>query len=333
MIADVFNSNIFSVQSMTDAVNKLPYAPSRIAGLNIFSTQGVATTSVIVESRDGLLTLLPTRVRGGPANESAAEKRKARSFLVPHIPYQDTVMADDLQNVRAFGRSTELEVASQVVNDRLTRMRQEHEITLEHLRIGALKGQILDADGTSVIYNLFTEFGISQTSISFDLDEDTTKVRLKCLEAKRHIEEVLGASVYTSIHAFCGHEFFDALISHPDIEKAYDRWQAGEFLRTDPRAGFPFAGITWEEYRGTVNGVDFIPADEAIIFPLGVPNLFRTYFAPADFMETANTIGLPLYAKQRMLDFDRGVQVHTQSNPLPICVRPGVLIRATVDDD
>jgi hypothetical protein len=26
-------------------------------------------------------------------------------------------------------------------------------------------------------------------------------------------------------------------------------------------------------------------------------SIFRTYFAPADFMEAVNTIGLPLYAK------------------------------------
>jgi hypothetical protein len=33
--------------------------------------------------------------------------------------------------------------------------------TLEHLRIGAIKGQILDADGPAVIYDLFTEFGVT----------------------------------------------------------------------------------------------------------------------------------------------------------------------------
>jgi Phage major capsid protein E len=50
--------------------------------------------------------------------------------------------------------------------------------------------------------------------------------------------------------------------------------------------------------------------------------------APADFVETANTIGLPRYAKQAVdQQFARWVMLHVQSNPLPICTRPRVLIK------
>jgi hypothetical protein len=56
--------------------------------------------------------------------------------------------------------------------------------------------------------------------------------------------------------------------------------------------------------------------------------LFRQYNAPADFVETANTIGLPRYAKQAAdQQFARWVMLHVQSNPLPICTRPRVLIK------
>ena len=51
-------------------------------------------------------------------------------------------------------------------------------------------------------------------------------------------------------------------------------------------------------------------------------------YAPADFVETANTIGLPRYAKQAVdQQFARWVMLHVQSNPLPICTRPRVLIK------
>jgi hypothetical protein len=50
--------------------------------------------------------------------------------------------------------------------------------------------------------------------------------------------------------------------------------------------------------------------------------------APADFVETANTIGLPRYAKQAAdQQFARWVMLHVQSNPLPICTRPRVLLK------
>jgi hypothetical protein len=52
-------------------------------------------------------------------------------------------------------------------------------------------------------------------------------------------------------------------------------------------------------------------------------SIFRTYFAPADFMEAVNTIGLPLYAKMVVDDeLQRWVKLHTQSNPLAMCLRP-----------
>jgi hypothetical protein len=45
--------------------------------------------------------------------------------------------------------------------------------------------------------------------------------------------------------------------------------------------------------------------------------------------ETANTLGQVLYAKQEPRKFERGTDLHTQSNPLPMCHRPGVLVKLT----
>jgi len=41
----------------------------------------------------------------------------------------------------------------------------------------------------------------------------------------------------------------------------------------------------------------FVPTNEAIFFPEGTQNTFRTFVGPADFIETVNTIGLSLYSK------------------------------------
>jgi hypothetical protein len=47
---------------------------------------------------------------------------------------------------------TEMEAGEGIVARHLETMRRKHDITPEHLRMGALKGEILDADG-SVITN------------------------------------------------------------------------------------------------------------------------------------------------------------------------------------
>ena len=85
-------------------------------------------------------------------------------------------------------------------------------------RVGAIKGQILDADGTAVIYDLFTEFGVTAyTEVDFDLDNASPApgvVKKKCHDIRRKIEDELGVVPYDHIHAMCGPDFFDDLITH-----------------------------------------------------------------------------------------------------------------------
>jgi hypothetical protein len=123
-------------------------------------------------------------------------------------------------------------------------------------------------------------------------------------------------------------DFFDDPDHRSEVEKAYERYLDGAFLRQgQARASFEFAGILFEEYRGRVGTVDFADASKAYFFPVGVPGLLRQHNAPADFVETANTIGVPRYAKQAVDQVARWVMLHVQSNPLPIRTRPRVLIK------
>jgi len=331
---DIFGSSAFTMVALTDAINKMPYVPGRIGQLGLFREQGVSTTSVMIEEREGSLNLVETTARGAPAVQNTTNKRKARSLVVPHIALEDTILADEVQNVRAFGSESMLEGVQAVVNQRMSEMASKMDATLEHLRIGAIKGQILDADGSAVIYDLFTEFGVTQhTEIDFDLDNATPApgvIKKKCHDIRRKIEDELGAQPYDHVHAICGADFFDDLITHSEVEKAYERYLDGAFLRQgQARGSFEYSGIVFEEYRGRVGTVDFTDASKPYFFPVGVPGLFRQYNAPADFVETANTIGLPRYAKQAAdQQFARWVMLHVQSNPLPICTRPRVLIKS-----
>lgn len=326
---DVFNQDPFKMVSLTTAINKLPYVPNRIGQMGLFRRQGVNTTVVMLEEQAGKISLLPTAQRGEAGRTTSRTKRKVRAFPVPHIPYDDQILAGAIQDIRAFGTETEQEAVSKVVNDKMQAMRQDHELTHEYHRIGALQGHVLDADGSTVINDLFDEFGVSETTVNFALGTATTDVRKKCLAVTRAIEAVLGAAVYSGIGAVCGADWFDALIGHPYVQDAYHRFMDSENLRNDPRRRFEFGGIVFEEYRGKVGNVDFLPAAQARFFPIGVPDLFMSFDAPADFMETVGTTGQPVYAKQERMKFDRGIEIHTQSNPLVICTRPGVLIKGT----
>lgn len=329
-----FDNPAFNMAALTAAINIIPNRYGLLGELGLFPAKPVRTRTVLVEEYAGRLTLLPTRPVGSPGTVAQAGKRTVRSFVIPHIPHDDVILPDEVQGLRAFGSETEMEALANVMARHLADLRNKHAITLEHLRMGAIKGQILDADG-SVLVDLFAEYGIAQQSIAFDLANNASNVKKKCYDLLRAVEDRLLGEVSTGVMVLCSPEFFDALTTHPKVEAAYARWQEGQVLIDDMRAGFTFAGITFREYRGQVTTPDgttrrFIAAGEAHAFPLGTMDTFGTYFAPADFNETVNTLGQELYAKQEPREFDRGVNLHSQSNPLPMCHRPGVLVKLTV---
>lgn len=327
-----FLTDAFNMVSLTRAINILPNNYGRVRELNLMPGRGVRTRSVIVEEKNGVLNLLPTLPPGSPGTVGRRGKRTVRSFTIPHIPHDDVILPQEYEGIRAFGSETELQSLAQTVNDHLQAMRNKHAITLEHLRMGALKGIILDADG-STLYNLYTEFNISPETVDFALTTDTTNVRNKCMEVTRHMEENAKGEVFSGVRALCSQGFFEALISHPKVEETYKNWSAAaDRLGGDPRKGFLYGGILFEEYIGKATDAEgtvrkFIADDEAHAFPVGTMSTFETLFAPADFIETANTLGLELYAKQEPRKFGRGIDLHTQSNPLPICYRPAVLVK------
>lgn len=326
---DIFNDDAFSLVSLTKAINEQPYVPGRIGALGLFSEEGINTTSVSVEYDGATLSLVPAGQRGAPAVNVKSDKRKLINFNTIHLPQRARILADQIVGVRAFGSDSELETVQSVVNKRLAKMRYALDATIEYQRIGAIKGQILDANGSTVLEDLFTRFGLTQQTKAMVFATPTTNIRGKVMEAKRLMEDALGNAMYTGARALCSASFFDALVNHAKVESAFVNWQSNETLRQDVRAGFLFAGVLWEEYRGTVGGVDFIGSGDAYLVPEGVPDLFVTNYAPADYVEAAGSLGLPYYAKQELLDFGKGVDLEAQSNPISVCTRPRAVIKLT----
>lgn len=326
---DIFNNDAFGVSSLTRAINETPHVPGRVGALGLFQEEGITTTSVMVEKLGDTLSLVPAGIRGGIADPKGGARRNMVTFNTIHLPQVSPILADSIQNVRAFGSETELETVQNIVTQRQAKHRRDLDATIEYQRLGALKGQIVDADGSTVLVNLFTTFGVTQQTVDMGLYVTTTKVRTQTLVAKRKIEDALGNGTYTGIRALCSSGFFDDFISHPDVEAAYDRWMDGEARRNDPRGGFMFGGVIYEEYRGKVGAIDFIADGEAYMVPEGVPDLCVTHYAPADYVETVNTIGVPYYSKQEPLPMGKGIMLESQSNPISICTRPRAIIKLT----
>lgn len=326
----IFDSNKFSLQELTAAINEAPALPSRIGSLGLFAEEGILTTNLTVEKNVDTLALIANQSRSGTPTGTGGGTRSVVVFPTTHLPTLDIVTADDIQNLRAFGSASEEETMRTFVDRRLAKMRRRLDATIEYQRIGAIKGSIIDSDGTTVISNLFTAFSLTQQTATLTLGTSAADIRGEVLAAMDKMENALGAEPYSRARCLCGKTFFRALISHAKLEKAYELYESGIFLRNDPRNGFEFGGVTFEEYRGAIAGVPFIADGEAYLFPEGVDDMFITRFAPANYVETANTIGLPYYAKQEVKPLGKGVDVEAQSNPISICTRPRAVIKLTI---
>ena len=335
---DVFNQDAFGCVALTDSINKLPFVPGRAGTIVPWQEEGVPVTSIMIEEQDGELKMLDPTPRGGPGQTGSETPRTARSLVIPHYQFDDTILADSVQNIRAFGAGNVLESLQQRVNTRL----QQHvqwklDPTLELQRLGALKGVIVNANG-GVLYDLFAEFGVSQEAeIDFDLDNATPAsgaLRKACAGAVRKIAGNLGGVPFTGVSALCGDAFFDDLISHVEVVESYKGTPMASVLREGyilpggvVYGAFEFGGIVWENYRGNNGAAAMVGTNACHLFPTGVQGLYRTVYAPADFEETVNTNGLPRYAKQWAMANGKGRHLEVQMNALNYCVRPKALMK------
>ncbi len=333
---DIFGNDAFSVLRLTAQINEIDHVPGRAGELAFVGVgAGVPVTTITVESKKEILSLIPTSARGGPGDQANQAKAKLRPINIPHIKKEEKIGAAQVQDVRAFGTEDQLAGVEQVVSNAMLQLTRDHDLTLEHHRLGALRGKIFDADGTTLLNDLFSLFGVTQEAeFDFDLGTAGTEVRTKCHEVIRIMKRNAKLAIPSSanVHALCSDSFFDALVEHPNVKGVYDGYFAAERRLGESfvHGIFEFGGIFFENYQGTDdNSTVAIAADKCSLFWSGIPGMYSEWYAPATFMETVNTIGLPRYAKLAPdPKFNEWIELHTQQNPLPICLRPKTLIKA-----
>jgi len=349
-ILNVFSQDAFGVVSLTNAVNDISTQYGRLGALGIFTDEGVNNRTVAVDFDPITNQLLPQSQWGGPGVANKTALGKTKSFSLPHFPVNDQILASDLQSRRRPG-SDAVQDAQWILGKKMREMRIKLDQTLEWMRLGVLKsGLVKDGSGTTIL-DIYTDFGVSQDSASYALGTSTTDVMGKIAATKRAINGYLKGEMCNGYIALCSDGFYDTFASHTNVKAAFQYFQnpIGQTLAGDYSGamaipnmaglvnlgmnGFYFGGVTWLNYSGTItdsagSSQPMIDANSAYMIPMGT-SVFKTFYASADYLETVNSEGLPFYAKTRMLEYDKGVEVECQSNPLPICLKPKVIQKLT----
>lgn len=325
---DIFSNDAFGVIKLSQTIVDVPRVQTVLGDSGLFTEYGIDTTSMMIERKGSQFRLVPAAPRGGVGQPVGLTGRSMINIMATHLPQTGGMLADEVQNVRAFGSESETEAVLAKLVQKLAVAKSNLDLTLEYHRIGAIKGLILDADGVTPLMNMYDVFGVPQTAQNFVLGTAATRVKDKATAVTKAIRTKLGGRSFTGVIALCSGSFFDALTGHATVEKAFELYDQNSYAREDQRGrGFTFGNVTFVEYLGGVGTVDFIAPGEAYAYPTGVTGLFQTAFAPAPYMETVNTVGLPYYAKQEPLPMNKGITFETQSNPINLCTLPETVIK------
>jgi hypothetical protein len=337
---DVFKGDAFSTFELTQALNNVPSLPNYLDSLNIFEPMPVRTEHVAIESRDNVLTLVQTSERGTPYASRTDQKRALRYFPTVRVANKDRLNASEIQNIRAFGSDSELMQMQEEVLRKFTNLRNDQELTHEHLRLGAVQGIVLDADG-STIRDWYAEWGVSQPAeIDFNLDATSgAAIRTACDGVVRAMARASkGAWIDNRTYAvgLASDTFWDALIAAPETRATYLNQQEAADLRTGTAyQTFKYGNIIFVNYRGTDDGDSTqansvnVPVDKCKFFPVNAPGVFKKAQSPGESFDYVNTPGQPYYARQVLDDEDNAyVDLKLASYSLYVCTKPLMLQRA-----
>ncbi|OCC05253.1 hypothetical protein BA190_10140 [Labrys sp. WJW] len=332
---DIFDNDAFSFVELTDRINRQPPVPGQIGDTLDFEERGVPTTSIAMIEINGTLQLVEPSARGGPGETIDHDKRTYRRLDTAHFQRDEHMYADEVQGVRndGFGGQNGLLTVQQMTDIKLARHARDFDLTNEYLKMGVLNGKVVSGKGVVVI-DIYKEFGLVQPDpVDFVLNDQAAKVRLAADELRYGMEQDLDATAYGEVIAFCGNELWRKLIEHKEVRETYLNTAAAVELRNSLPDDFSYGGIHWirlkagRRARAAVGG-SFIPEDEARVCFKGVPDLYKSYFAPADYWDTVNTIGLPRYAREMTEDRTaKSARFEVQTNPLHVITQPKTLRR------
>jgi hypothetical protein len=348
---DIFTQDAFRAGEMIGTVEKMPYAPGLLRTMGLFTPKPVRTEFVAVESKEGALAIIPTTPRGAPLPQATHNGRKLRRFDTVRIAKGDSIRASEIQGIRAFGSTTELQQVQEIVVERQMTLRTDMELTHELHRLGALQGKVLDADG-SVIIDWFEEWGIAEpAAIAFNLDTAATDVEKICRAILRTMARKSKGlwRPGSYVAALTGDSFFDKLTAHKTVRETFLNQSQASALRNafgpaaqnldGAFATFTYGGILFINYRGTdefddgasagsINAIG-IKSTQAKFFPVNTPGVFQVAQSPGESFDMVNQPGRELYP-MIIPDDKRNtfVDVELYSYPLYMCTRPEMLLTA-----
>lgn len=330
----------FELTDLTEELLVIPNTYGLINELGIFRNESVTQHTITVEGNGTTISLITDQARGARNNVSKDGTRNLRSFPIPHFPLDDALTAQDLQGKRAYG-SDAAETEAAATMRKLERIRKNHAITVEFARAKALTTGTIYAPNGTVAGNYYTDFGVTQKVINFDLANAATDVLAKQRQVVDHIQEnIASGEVPNGIIGLASPEYFDAYVAQAGVKDAYKFFTSTQNpnrdgLRSGRYAMFTHGDVTLYRYIGSYkdaagNVQKIIPAGDCYYLPTGTADTFISYFSPANKLDLVNTLGEEAYVFTYRDPKGTMIEIESEHNALHLVRRPQAVVRATV---
>lgn len=332
-LTDIWNNNAFRPVEITEQITEITYRPTLLGrlGQDLFPVIRSRYRMIAIIRLATVNKLVPVSPIGAPPVELEKAGGRAMPFFTRRLAKGSTVYAEELQGVLQLPLYQAVQTVQAEISQRTAMILDDIELTHEHMRLGAIQGKTIDADGTSVLDDWFAQMGVIEApAIAFHLDDPDTNLRA-LIDAM--ITSVFMASAgawiqgQTRMHAIVGDDFFTMLMNHPRFTETYLNTPAARELLSMYPDDLDAFGVVWHRFRGSADGVFAIPTAEARFFPVGAGrDVFQKVLGPAEFDPFINQPGRDIYALT-IPDRDRNAWMRTEcyNYPLYVCLRPEML--------
>lgn len=279
--------------------------------------------------------------------------RESDSLLlkIPHFPADDSITPNDIDGVVQGGslaEFAELETVAAVRADKMIDLREAHSLTLEAARMQLIVNGTAYAPRGTVVTNYYTEFDVTRTEIDVDF-AGAADPRAILNTAKKAVRNGLRDGQAGTVRSFvclCSDSFYMALQQNAFVTDAFkyvDQSQGASILLG--KGGADVAGLDARFEQMTVFGitfinagaggyenaagtfVPFIPEGDAYMLPVGVRDLFKTYFAPANRFGSINRRAQGSYWFEYLNEKDDIIEIMTEQNFLNAMLNPAAVVR------
>jgi len=331
---------------ITPAINLVPnrYFLMDQLGMfrDVFLTQKHALVPVYNEVLPGALQDYNW---GEKSQTLSPDNKRYMRIDVPHFPASYAITPQDVEGIASWAQvyqGNDLQTIDMVREMKLAKARKAHAWVREVSRFNLVTTGSVYAPRGTVTQNFYQEFGVARTQLVTDLATSTTPDAQVNQVVAALQDNLQSGEIVSRFIALCSPSYFQALINNAYITDILKAQLAGGVsnLLLNRQVGLPgtgnespvyrnfeYQGVTFYEVRPQA-GTTFIPDGQAYFMPVGVDDLFTTYYATPNKFATVNTAAQASYAWEFRDPKDEIIEVETETNLLNFVSRPQEIVVA-----